>query len=97
MVETESGAKLAVIRQSLSENIFQSNVHEGPTQNGERTLLLIFGSAGYCTLQISDALLMDLDMTPLALRVRIEHCNLVGKVLMKGSFYLNHDAISDDQ
>ena len=97
MDKAEIEAKLVVIRQYLSENMSQSNVHDGPTQNGERTLLLIFGSAGYCTLQISDALLMDLDMTPLALRVRIEHCNLVGKVLMKGSFYLNHDAISDDQ
>lgn len=89
-------AKLVVIRQYLSENVSQSTVHDGPTQNGERTLIVIFGRAGYCTLQISYALLTDLHPTPPELNRRLKICNIVGKVLLHGSFYLNHDAISDE-
>ena len=96
MNSDEIEAKLVVIRQYLSENVPESSVHDGPKQNGERTLIVIFGKAGYCSLQISEALLMDPDMTPVALSGRIRECNIAGKVLMKGSFYLNHDAISDD-
>ncbi len=96
MDNAESEAKLVVIRQYLTENMSQGNVHDGPTQNGERTLIVIFGRAGYCTLQISHALLTDLHPTPSDLRWRLTNCNIVGKVLMKGFFYLNHDAISDE-
>ena len=96
MDKAEIEAKLVVIRQYLSENISQSNVHDGPTQNGERTLIVIFGRAGYCTLQISHALLTDLHPTPPELSSKLKNCNIVGKVLTKGFFYLNHDAISDE-
>ena len=96
MDKAEIEAKLVVIRQYLSENISESNVHDGLTQNGERTLIVIFGSSGHCTLQISQALLTDLHPTPLELSLKLKNCNIVGKVLMKGFFYLNHDAISDE-
>ena len=91
-----SEGKLVVIRQYLSENISQGNVHDGPTQSGERTLIVIFGRAGYCTLQISHPLLTDLHLTLPELSLKLRSCNIAGKVLMKGCFYLNHDAISDE-
>ena len=96
MDEAAREANLEVIRQYLRENVSESSVHDGPKQNGEHTLLVLYGTAGCCTLRISQSLLTDCQITCNELRHRIEQCNIVGKVLMQGSFYLNHDAISDE-
>ncbi|MCC2641956.1 MAG: hypothetical protein K0S45_2369 [Nitrospira sp.] len=88
--------KMVVIREYLQKSISDCKVLDGPHAQGEKTLIAIFGKTAKCTLQISSALLSDMNPTPMELGWALKEKNIAGKVTTKPRVCLTHNTLSEN-